>query len=55
MSLRACFKIDAEPDWLSGYSVEFTPQNDGVAWAKNIDWFEDLEYEARTSEASEVA
>ena len=20
-----CFKIDAKPDWLSGYSVEFTP------------------------------
>ena len=50
-----CFKIDAKPDWLSGYSVEFTPKNDGVTWAENIDWFEDLEYEARTFEASDFS
>ena len=49
-----CFKIDADPDWLSGYSVEFTPQNDGVTWGE-IDWFGDLEYEARTFEASDFA
>ena len=48
-----CFKIDAKPDWLSGYSVEFTPMNDGVSWGE-IDWFKDLEYEARTFEASDV-
>ena len=40
-----CFKIDAKPDWLSGYSLEFTPQNDGVTWGE-IDWFGDLEYES---------
>ena len=50
-----CFKIDAKPDWLSGYSVEFTPKNKGVGWAENIDWFGDLEYEARTFEASDFA
>ena len=49
-----CFKIDAKPDWLSGYSVEFTPKNDGVTWGE-IDWFGDLEYEARTFEASDFA
>ena len=49
-----CFKIDAKPDWLSGYSVEFTPMNDGVTWGE-IDWFKDLEYEARTFEASDFA
>ena len=47
-----CFKIDAKPDWFSGYSVEFTPMNDGVSWGE-IDWFKDLEYEARTFEASD--
>ena len=50
-----CFKIDAKPDWLSGYSVEFTPKNDGVKWAKNIDWFEDLEYESRIFSASDYS
>ena len=49
-----CFKIDAKPDWLSGYSVEFTPKNDGVTWGE-IDWFGDLEYESKTFAASDFS
>jgi hypothetical protein len=49
-----CFKIDAKPDWLSGYSVKFTPRNTGVEWAENIDWFEDLEYDTVTFAAADV-
>ena len=49
-----CFKIDAKPDWLGGYSLEFTPQNDGVTWGE-IDWFEDLEYESVTFAAADVS
>ena len=48
-----CFKIDAKPDWLGGYSLEFTPQNDGVAWGE-VGWFDELEYESRTVAAADV-
>ena len=48
-----CFKIDAKPDWLSGYSLEFTPQNEGVTWGE-VGWFDDLEYESRTVAAADV-
>ena len=47
-----CFKADAKPDWLSGYSVEFSPKNDGVTWGE-IDWFGDLEYASETFMASD--
>ena len=49
-----CFKIGVDPDWLAGYGVEFTPENDGITWGE-IDWFEDLECESMTSMASDTA
>ena len=48
-----CFKIDAKPDWLSGYSLEFTPKNDGITWGE-IGWWDDLEYDAVTIAAADV-
>ena len=48
-----CFKVDAKPDWLSGYSLKFTPKNDGVKWAKGINWFSDLTCESYERAASD--
>ena len=46
-SLMSASRSTAKPEWLSGYSVELTPKNDGVTWGE-IDWFEDLECASMT-------
>ena len=48
-----CFKVLADPDYLAGYSLEFTADTGGIKWGA-INWYKDIECEPMEIVASDV-